>query len=420
VLLDIAVSTAFLVHQPPIIVPPTSTRSLTHGTTLSSSSTVESTTTLPNEDVTTSLLPLPEPSPPTDTEPSPSSIAERRQQRKRELFGVLGNTPTSSTSPPPPTDRILADPITREPLTISTTGPILGGQSSNGARVSLRSPSGNVYSGRTDTYYDLLEPESDGEGEVATVGEMLVERLGGLVPGPVRAALAGAGIMEDAEYIPMRDLFTSPSVSFAYERGWRQGFAAAGFPGADQEYNLVKEYFAPIAPETVVDMSCATGLFTRRLAKGGDYTRVIGCDYSSAMLGEARARIQSDPTLTPSSPTQLDLIRCDVGQIPMSSSSVDALHAGAAMHCWPDLDAALSEVHRVLRPGGKFFATTFLASYFRGVARLNESGGQEQQAFQYFESVEELEGMVRKAGFGEGKVTVELLKPACVVIRAEK
>lgn len=32
------------------------------------------------------------------------------------------------------------------------------------------------------------------------------------------------------------DLFRSPLISFVYERGWRQSFAWAGFPGADQEF----------------------------------------------------------------------------------------------------------------------------------------------------------------------------------------
>jgi hypothetical protein len=36
-------------------------------------------------------------------------------------------------------------------------------------------------------------------------------------------------------------LFRSPLVSFAYERGWRQGFAWAGFPGPDQEFALAME-----------------------------------------------------------------------------------------------------------------------------------------------------------------------------------
>ncbi len=34
------------------------------------------------------------------------------------------------------------------------------------------------------------------------------------------------------------ELFRSPLISFAYERGWRQGFALAGFPGVDKEYEM--------------------------------------------------------------------------------------------------------------------------------------------------------------------------------------
>merc|ERR1712194_812432 len=70
-------------------------------------------------------------------------------------------------------------------------------------------------------------------------------------------------------------------------------------------------------------------------------------DYSDSMLTEARRRIKADPELSPKSlKTSLDLVRLDVGQIPMKTESIDCLHAGAAMHCWPDLDAAASEVFR--------------------------------------------------------------------------
>ena len=31
----------------------------------------------------------------------------------------------------------------------------------------------------------------------------------------------------------------NPLVAFVYERGWRQGFAAAGFPGVDEEVSLL-------------------------------------------------------------------------------------------------------------------------------------------------------------------------------------
>ena len=34
-------------------------------------------------------------------------------------------------------------------------------------------------------------------------------------------------------------IFRSPFVSFVYERGWRQGFDWAGFPGVDKEFDLL-------------------------------------------------------------------------------------------------------------------------------------------------------------------------------------
>lgn len=176
------------------------------------------------------------------------------------------------------------------------------------------------------------------------------------------------------------------------------------------------------------------------------------------MLSEARRRIQADSELsTRSASTRLDLVQCDVGQIPMKNNSINALHAGAcslctsadpsvetnrtlhfvlfiiplpqslspttgaAMHCWPDLPAAVSEIYRVLKPGGRYFATTFLSSWFGSLQ--NAEGGQlgpSRQAFQYFESVDQLRSLLESGGFERSKVSIEVLGRACVVIRCEK
>merc|ERR1711879_433620 len=53
----------------------------------------------------------------------------------------------------------------------------------------------------------------------------------------------------------------------------------------------------------------------------------------------------------------------DIGRLPFKSSSVSAIHAGAAIHCWPDPQLALAEISRVLKPGGVFVASTFLNFY---------------------------------------------------------
>jgi ubiquinone/menaquinone biosynthesis C-methylase UbiE len=165
-------------------------------------------------------------------------------------------------------------------------------------------------------------------------------------------------------------------------------------------------------------------MFTRLFAASNKYGRVLGCDYSESMLLEARRRVSRDPLFQPSNTTRstrVDLVRLDVGQIPMQDSSVDCLHAGAAMHCWPDLDAAILEIHRVLKPGGRYFATTFLSDFWKTL-HVAEGGltGPNQQAFQFFESMQSLEGLLERGGFSKERIRIEVLKPSCVVIRAEK
>jgi ubiquinone/menaquinone biosynthesis C-methylase UbiE len=158
------------------------------------------------------------------------------------------------------------------------------------------------------------------------------------------------------------------------------------------------------------------------LAKGGEFSRVLGCDYSEAMLMEARRRIQAESSNISSgkSNTKLQLVRCDVGQIPMQTASVPAVHAGAAMHCWPDLPAALSEVYRVLQPGGRYFASTFLSSYFRTLQLSSSSTDIQSQAFQYFESTDMIQSLLVQAGFESDNIQIEILGNACIIIRCEK
>ena len=345
--------------------------------------------------------------------PAIQSKNEELLAQKKKLLSLIG--------PKTFNDPVLADPITKEGVRIT---------SSNTKTFEIKSPS-SKYTGSADSYLNLLEPVSDtpssSDTDASSLLKSAMRQFVPAVPPPFRGQLNSFLGDGDNEYIPMRDLFTNPSVSFAYERGWRQGFAGAGFPGPDIEAQMAMDYFAPSVAlslsSVVVDMSCATGLFTRRLAKSGNYGRVLGCDYSDSMLTEARRRIKADPELSPKSlKTSLDLVRLDVGQIPMRTESLDCLHAGAAMHCWPDLNAAMSEIYRVLKPGGRYFATTFLSTYFASVAAMDGQSGMapSQQAFQYFDSVDTLKDLVVGGGFDESKVTIEVLGTSCVVIRAEK
>ncbi|GBF96312.1 hypothetical protein Rsub_09107 [Raphidocelis subcapitata] len=159
------------------------------------------------------------------------------------------------------------------------------------------------------------------------------------------------------------ELFRQPLISFVYERGWRQNFAGAGFPGPEREYEMAMRYLAPTLGGTLVDASCGTGLFTRLFARSGRFAGVVALDYSETMLRQAQAYFKEDPVLATDSSAPIVCVRADIARLPFATASVDAIHAGAAIHCWPNPQAALAEVSRVLRPGGVFVASTFLTPF---------------------------------------------------------
>ncbi|KAF8072844.1 methyltransferase [Scenedesmus sp. PABB004] len=154
------------------------------------------------------------------------------------------------------------------------------------------------------------------------------------------------------------ELFRQPLISFVYERGWRQGFARAGFPGPEREFEMAMDYLAPARGGVLVDASCGTGLFSRLFARSGAFAGVVALDFSESMLAQAAQYFRDDPALARSTP--IVAVRADVGRLPFATGSVDAIHAGAAIHCWPNPQAAMAEISRVLRPGGVLVASTFL------------------------------------------------------------
>jgi len=103
----------------------------------------------------------------------------------------------------------------------------------------------------------------------------------------------------------------------------------------------VLEWLAPQAGENILDLGCGDGQLTERIAAAG--ATVTGIDASPKMVAAARAR-------------GVAVEEGSAELLPFADRSFDAVFSNAVLHWVRDQDAMMSEVHRVLRPGGRFVA----------------------------------------------------------------
>ncbi|CAM6040205.1 unnamed protein product [Sphagnum compactum] len=152
-------------------------------------------------------------------------------------------------------------------------------------------------------------------------------------------------------------LFQNPLLAYVYERGYRDVFDIFNFPGYNEEFKMAQVFLKSAKGGTILDVSCGGGGFTQRFLISGDYETVIASDYSEAMLENCRGFLEKDSAVDSK---KVVLIRADVARLPFATSSLAAVHAGAAIHCWPQPTMSVAEICRVLKPGGVFVASTFL------------------------------------------------------------
>jgi SAM-dependent methyltransferase len=101
--------------------------------------------------------------------------------------------------------------------------------------------------------------------------------------------------------------------------------------------------------ERVLDVGCGPGDLLRQMARRGGRSALIGFDFSPGMATKAAASATGLP---------VHFLVADAQSIPFPDRSFDAVLARHMLYHVPDIDRALREAARVLRPGGHFLATT--------------------------------------------------------------
>lgn len=114
----------------------------------------------------------------------------------------------------------------------------------------------------------------------------------------------------------------------------------------------------------ILELGCGPGALWRenaeRIPPGWQVTL---SDFSPGMLAEARASLAALPR-----PFRFQVV--DAQAIPLADATLDGVIANHMLYHVPDIDRALAEIHRVLRPGGRLYAATNGARHMRELEAL--------------------------------------------------
>ena len=177
-------------------------------------------------------------------------------------------------------------------------------------------------------------------------------------------------------------------------------------------------FFGPNFAARHLELACGTGtlleyvLRYRRWKKMPE-AQIVGVDYAEPMLAGAERRFASNPNV--------ELRHADAAALPYPDDSFDTVNLANAIHCLPDVQGALREVFRVLKPGGTFATNALL--YPRGrwpfkqiAQRIDDWGIRKGILYTPFHA-EDVRRHISAAGF---EVVQERISGNCLDVLARK
>jgi demethylmenaquinone methyltransferase/2-methoxy-6-polyprenyl-1,4-benzoquinol methylase len=178
--------------------------------------------------------------------------------------------------------------------------------------------------------------------------------------------------------------------------------------------NALVDVLNPRTGESFLDVAGGTGDIAFRILKRvGDGAHVTICDINPAMLEVGRDRAVDRGLLQ-----GLTWTTGDAESLPFPDRSFDAYTIAFGLRNVTDIDKALAEAHRVLKPGGRFYCLEFskvtsapvgrvydayseraLPFFGRVIAKDAESYRYLHESIRRFPSQRELARRMREAGF---------------------
>ena len=138
------------------------------------------------------------------------------------------------------------------------------------------------------------------------------------------------------------------------------------------EQQTVFDLLPAVAGKTILDAGCGSGRYLQALRGRG--ARLLGIDLSEAMLERARRQ-------------RADVARADFRALPFKSETIDLVICSLALGDIAELDQALGEIARVMRPGSHtIYSVVHPSGEASGWLRTFESGGKNWAVDGYWHS----------------------------------
>ena len=117
---------------------------------------------------------------------------------------------------------------------------------------------------------------------------------------------------------------------------------------------------------SVLELGCGRGVGAEIILDRFRAAELVAIDIDPDMVERARRRLAQRPGAR--------VLRGDATEIDAPNRSFDAVFDFGAIHQMPDWPAALAEVSRVLKPGGRFFFEEVAGPLLRWTLRLTVEG----------------------------------------------
>ena len=102
-------------------------------------------------------------------------------------------------------------------------------------------------------------------------------------------------------------------------------------------------------PDSILDIATGTGDLAIKFAERSNASKIVGLDLSEGMLEVARKKIKGTAL-----EGTLSFTKGDSEALPFPDGTFDAVTVSFGIRNFEDLDKGLSEIYRVLKPGGRF------------------------------------------------------------------